>query len=189
MAISNNTGLKKAAQTLAWYNMIPNLFWSALNLAPVSIYCFSLLNPATCYIFLALSSCAIFLKHSFLNKIQAGETTRFYRRLGVHHINKVAQNGAFINSLVKKKFPGHKVVTVNRSSVAALIRQTYVFEKFHWILFLFFGFTTIDAVIKGYWIWTAILVVTNLAYNIYPNLLQQYIRLKLVSSRNRILQQ
>ena len=93
---------------------------------------------------------------------------------------RVAQNGVIINNLVKRKFPGHKAVTNKRSSIAGLISQTYMFEKFHLILFLFFSLTITYAFIKGHSAWACILLLTNIAYNIYPNLLQQYIRLKLV---------
>lgn len=59
------------------------------------------------------------------------------------------------------------------------IRDTYVYEKFHFLLFVFFTLSMVYALAKGYWGWAAVLGVTNLLYNVYPNLLQQYIRLKL----------
>ena len=61
--------------------------------------------------------------------------------------------------------------------------QTYLFEKFHFSLFLFFAFMTIHAGSHGYWYWVLILTISNLLYNVYPNLLQQYIRVKLESAK------
>jgi hypothetical protein len=180
MVLKNEGNLNKIKRTLAWYNMIPNLIWSILNLAPISIYCFTLLNYKTFYIFLTASLIPIFLKNSFLDKLQIGKTIKIYKQLGAHLINKVAQNGAIINTLIKRKFPDHKVVTRRRSSIAGLIARSYIFEKFHLILFLFFSLTIIYAFLKGHWAWACIILLTNIAYNIYPNLLQQYIRLKLV---------
>ena len=164
----------------AWYNMIPNFGWSIINLTPISIYCFTLLDQKPFYIFLALSIVPIFWRNSFLDKLQIGNTVGIYKKLGVHLVNKVAQNGVVINNLIKSKFPNHKVVTSKRSSIVGLIGQTYVFEKFHLILFLFFSLTNIYALVNRHWGWAGIILVTNIAYNVYPNLLQQYIRLKLV---------
>lgn len=179
MVSRNEKDVIRIKRTLAWYNMVPNFIWSILNLTPISIYCFTLLGYKTFYIFLTASLIPMFLKNSFLDKLQIGKTVKFYKRLGVHLINKIAQNGVIINNLIKRKFPNHKIVTKNKSSIAGLIGQTYIFEKFHLILFLFFSFTTIFAFVKGHFIWACVILLTNIAYNIYPNLLQQYIRLKL----------
>ena len=186
MVLKNEKDLNRVKRTLAWYNMIPNLIWSILNLTPIVIYCFTLLDLKTLYVFLTVSLIPIFLKNSFLNKLQIGKTVKIYKQLRVHLINKVAQNGVIINNVIKRKFPDHRIVTVNRSSIAGLISQTYLFEKFHLILFLFFSLTISYAFIKGHVIWAFIMLFTNVAYNIYPNLLQQYIRLKLTLFKKKI---
>jgi len=80
---------------------------------------------------------------------------------------------------LKRKFPEYKVVTNKESSITRLINQTYMFEKFHLILFVFFCLATVYAIVESHVCWTFIISLTNIAYNIYPNLLQQYIRLKL----------
>lgn len=169
----------KVKRTLALYNMIPNLVWSIINLTPVSIFCFTLISPGTFYLFLAISLIPAFLKNSFLDRLQIGKTTMVYRRLGVHMINKLAQNGAIVNALMKRKFPEYKVVMKKEKSISTLIYQTYVFEKFHMILFIFFSLISIYALVHGHLNWAFIILLTNIAYNIYPNLLQQYIRIKL----------
>jgi hypothetical protein len=180
MILKNAGDVNKIKRRLARYNMIPNVIWSVLNLTPISIYCFTLLKSELFYIFLTVSLIPIFLKNSFVDKLQIGKTIRIYKQLGVHHVNKVAQNGVIINNLIKRKFPDHKVVTTRKSSVSGLIAQTYIFEKFHLILFLFFSLAFITAFLKGHWTWAVVILFTNIAYNIYPNLLQQYIRLKLI---------
>jgi hypothetical protein len=180
MVLRNDKGLNKVKKTLAWYNMIPNLIWSILSLTPISIYCFTLLDSKIICIFFAVSLIPIFLKNSFLDKLQIGKTIKIYKQIGVHLINKVAQNGVVINNLIKRKYPDHKIVTNKKSSIAGLISQTYIFEKFHFVLFLFFSLTITYAFIKGHLTWACIILLTNVAYNIYPNLLQQYIRLKLI---------
>lgn len=159
--------------------MIPNLIWSILNLTPIIIFCFTVIELKLIYIFLAISAVPLFFKNSFINSLQIGKTTKTYKKLGVHLINRISQNGDIINNLLRRKFPEHKILAPNKRSVIALVNQTYVFEKFHWVLFLFFSLITGYCIYFGYWLWAPVILLTNLAYNIYPVFLQQYIRLKL----------
>lgn len=181
-----NTKNSNQAKTIALYNMIPNLLWSIINLTPISVYCFTLLDYKVFYIFLAISLSPVFFKNSFLDKLQIGRTTKVYKLFGVHLVNHVTQNGVIINRLIKRKFPEHKVVTTRRLSISRLIDQTYKFEKFHLIFFLFFCLTIAYALMKGHLRWASLILLTNIVYNIYPNLLQQYIRLKLVLFSKKI---
>jgi Glycosyl-4,4'-diaponeurosporenoate acyltransferase len=179
MSIKIEGHSKKRRTLLAWYNLIPNLIWSVLNLTPILVFFFTLIELRLIYIFLALSFIPAFLKNSIIDKLQIGKTTRTYKKLGVHLIKKVSQNGDIINALLKKKFPEHKILANRKKSISALINQTNVFEKFHLILFLFFSLIVIYSIINEYWIWAFTILFTSIAYNVYPNFLQQYIRLKL----------
>jgi len=80
---------------------------------------------------------------------------------------------------MKKKFPGYRTINYEGLSINKLLRQTYMFEKFHFIMFAFFVLITAYALVKHHFLWAVIISITNVLYNIYPNLLQQYIRLKL----------
>ncbi|MDR6846326.1 hypothetical protein [Flavobacterium granuli] len=180
MAARDMESLAKVKKTLAWYNMIANLIWSILNLGPIAFYCFRFVSYQTLCVFLTISLIPIFLKKSFIDKLQMGKTIGIYKKLRVHLINKFTQNGAIINNLIKRKFPDHKIVTPKKTSIAGLISQSYMFEKFHLILFFFFSLTIIFALLQGQLLWAIIMVLTNIVYNIYPILLQQYIRLRLI---------
>lgn len=171
--------LARIRSLVNWYNMIPNLIWSVLNLVPITVYCYNNVDHTSLYIFVAVSLIPAFLPNSFYDWIQIGKTTRLYRRLGVGIVNKLAQNGTIINKVVSKKFPGYKMIRYQRSSISKLLQQTYMFEKFHFLMFVFFLLVTFYALVKGHLWWVIIITVTNLLYNVYPNLLQQYIRVKL----------
>ena len=175
----NGQDLSKLKRLLIWYNMIPNVVWSVLNLVPISIYCYNKVDHRSLYIFMILSVIPAIFPNSFYDRIQVGRTTRIYKRLGVGFVNKLAQNGTIINRLIKKKFPGYKMILYERSSIHKLLQQTYLFEKFHFIMFLFFILVTFYAFLKGHFLWAIVISITNVLYNIYPNFLQQYIRLKL----------
>jgi hypothetical protein len=47
-------------------------------------------------------------------------------------------------------------------------------------MFVFFILITVYALIKNHFLWAMIISASNLVYNVYPNLLQQYVRLKLI---------
>jgi hypothetical protein len=162
--------------------MIPNLLLTALFLIPITYFCYTFLSPKTTYILLGLSLIPIFFPNAFFDSIQLSRSAPFYKRIGVKYINAFAQNGALLNEFLRKKHPHFKVISKNKSSIRKQYYQTYFFEKFHFALFLFFTIVTIYAVIQGHFYWVLILTISNFFYNIYPNLLQQYIRVKLKSA-------
>jgi len=171
---------------LAWYNMIPNLIWSVLNLVPVTVFCYNFVDRSSLYTFIAISILPVFFPNSFFDKIQLGKTTAIYKKLGVDLVNKLAQNGDIINKLIRKKFPGYKAISYQRSSINKLLQQTYIYEKFHFVMFVFFCLVMAYALIKTYPGWAVIVFVCNLFYNVYPNLLQQYIRVKLMLYKEKL---
>ena len=163
--------------------MIPNLLWTALFLVPITIFCFNFVNAKMIYILLGVSLIPIFFPNSFFDKIQVSWNTHWYRNIGVKYINTFAQSGSLINRILKKKYPDYKAVSPTKASIRKQYYQTYLFEKFHFSLFLIFTCMTIYAGIRGHWYWVLTLLISTLFYNIYPNLLQQYIRVKLKSAK------
>ena len=166
--------------------MMPNLIWSIIHLAPISVYCYNLLDHTLLYVFIAASFIPLFLPNAFLDKIQIGRTVQTYRRLGVNIVNQVTQNGDIINRLIRKKYPDYKAVVYQRASVHKLLQQTYAYEKFHLVMFVFFCLVTVHAIVQQHYGWAVILSLSNLLYNIYPNLLQQYIRLRLRTYKKKL---
>jgi hypothetical protein len=181
-------GMSKEAvikRTAGIYNMIPNLFWTALLLIPVTVFCYSWMEPKLFWIFFTISMLAILLPPSFFDIIQLSNTATFYKRIGVGFINRFTQNGDIVNKLLRKKYPGYQVVSKEKKSVQQFISQTYVFEKFHFMLFLFFIMIIVYSLAKGYYIWAFVFFVSNIVYNIYPALLQQYLRVRLKKTLER----
>jgi hypothetical protein len=166
----------------ATYNMVPNLIWTILFLYPVYEFASTRLPLPTALILLGGSMVPLFFPNSFFKAIQLSKNRRLYERLGVRFINKFAQNGALINRYLKKRYPQFKVVAPTRSSIIKTYKQTFLYEKFHFTLFLFTTAATVYSIVDGTLIWALVLTVCNLLYNIYPNLLQQYIRVKLTSA-------
>ncbi|KAA2238441.1 hypothetical protein F0L74_19630 [Chitinophaga agrisoli] len=175
MSVSNT----KMQRTAALYNAIPNFFWSILNLAPIAVFCYRFTDPLLFYWSLAGCSLSLFLPRAFFDRMQLGQTPAIYHKLGVHFINRFTQHGAIINQWIRKKYPQYRVIPLNRRAIRQHYHQTYMFEKFHFLLFLFFLVIIGDALVKGHIGWVLILLITNILYNVYPVLLQQYVRIKL----------
>ena len=175
----------KINRLAAAYNMIPNLVWTTLFLLPIVIFCYTLMTPKFIFILLGMSVIPICFPNSVFDAMQLSKNPAFYKRMGVKYINKFAQHGTLLNQYLRKKYPHFKTISTAKSSIAKQYYQTYFFEKFHFSLFIFFTAVTIYAAVKNYLIWALVLSICNLLYNIYPNLLQQYIRLKLASAMKR----
>lgn len=171
--------LNKPANRLAtWYNQLSNVFWSILGFAPIGYFCYVRMEPGWIYLFLALSLPVVLLPHSFYDKIQIGRTTAVYERMGVRIVRKFTQDGDWVNRLIRRRFPKYKVFD-SYPSIRKHLRRAYMIERVHFAFFLFFLYATFYALVNGYFLWALILTIANLGFNVYPNLLQQYNRLRL----------
>ena len=65
--------LLRIKRLLNWYNMIPNVAWSVLNLVPVSIYCYNRVGHRSLYIFIAVSVIPGFSRIHFSTGSKWGE--------------------------------------------------------------------------------------------------------------------
>jgi hypothetical protein len=175
--VEDAKALRKIKMQVELYNMIPNLIWSLLNLIPVGYFCYTLMPPKLFYIFLGISLAGYALPSSFYNTIQI-KKLNFLKKAGVPVAQKYAQNGTVINRLIRKKFPGYKIL-YDRKTIEGQYKRTYFFEKYHFVMLLFFLFTTVFALIQSYYLWALTIMIANIIYNIYPILLQHYTRLRI----------
>lgn len=161
------------------YNLLINLLWSGLSFVPIIIFCYTWTENNLLFLFLSLSLLPVFLPHAAIDKLQISGKAVTYKKLGVTLVQHLSQNGVFINYLIRKNYPGYKVVRHEKKSVEGLLKLTYILEKFHLVGFVFFGFISVYAFGKSLLGWALVLTITNLLFNVYPILLQQYIRVKL----------
>lgn len=173
---------KKAAAPspalLAFYNAVPNVFWSVLSLVPICIFCYQHMARPWLYVLLAASLLAYALPTAWFPYWQLSSTLPAYRKLGVPTVNRFTQHGDLINRLIRRQYPNYRHVR-HRASAAALQRTSYHQERFHLVLLLFFLFSSVYAATYGHWKWAAALTFINVLYNLYPMWLQQYLRVRL----------
>jgi hypothetical protein len=153
METKPNPKSAKIKRTVGFYNMVPNLLWSALSLVPITIFCYKEVERYILLLILIFSVVPAFFSDSLINKLQISKSAITYKKLGVGWVQLLSQNGYIINSILRKKYPGYQAIRWNQKSIKGMLRQTYVFEKFHLALFLFFCLTSVYAFYKGFVGW------------------------------------
>jgi len=141
------------------------------------------MSAKTVYIFLGISFIAHLLPQRFYNAIQVKDI-KLLKKTGVDFALKYAQYGGIINNIIKKKFPGYKVA-YNIKTLRSQYNKTYGFERFHFMVLLFFLFVIVFALANRYYLWALIFFITNIIYNVYPILLQHYTRLRIAALLNK----
>src|SRR5205085_2627227 len=146
----------------ALYNMVPNLLWSALALAPVSVFCYTHLTPRLLFLFVVFSVFPLFLPNSFLHRWRVAGSKIVYKKLGIGIVQRLSQDGEMVNAWMRRKYPNYKAVRPDQQSVRRLLRQTYVFEKFHIAMLLFFCLLSFYALSEGLFTWSAVVFLLNI---------------------------
>jgi hypothetical protein len=181
---ANSRSRTSAAAWLAVYNAVVNVFWSLLAFVPVSIFWCRVTGRIWLWVFVAVSVTPFFLPTSTLRYFALGANVTPYRQLGVPWVNKFVQHGRLINDLPRRKYPEYRR-TISRAKVPILVQNSYVQERFHWTVLLFFLLTSAYAIVHGNFGWAVLTTVINVVYNLYPIWLQQYIRLRVDRQHSR----
>ena len=160
-----------------------------LNLILIALLCSTTLAPCVIFyfrgegqlkwmvVFIGISFLVSRLPKVFYDRLQISKDLSIYKKLGVDQFKKLSTNGDLINKRIRKKYPTHRNV-INLETIQEKLNETYTIEKSHTVLFIFCLLTNIYA----FWtnsIGTAILLfIGNILFNYYPNLLQQYNRIR-----------
>ena len=128
-------------------------------------------------VFIGISYLVSRLPRKFYDKFQISRDTKIYKSLGVDKFKRFSTNGDFINRIIRKSYPNHRNVT-NLQTVNDKLNETYTIEKSHTVLLVFCLLTNVYALLTNSIGTAIILFIGNLLFNYYPNLLQQYNRLR-----------
>ena len=112
-----------------------------------------------------------------LRHLHLSPQLRAYRQLRVHLFTRFTQDSRWIKQSSRSAFEAGSVR--NKESLRALVRMTFVRERFHMAMFLFFLFSASYAALCRHFTWSILLCLSNLVYNVYPVWMQQYIRMRL----------
>ena len=156
-------------------NQAINFFWTILCFIPVIGFWMADGQMLWCYIFLGISVISLFIP---LRLLQLSSNPKFYEAAGVKTIRKYVQNGQLVNQYLRKRNPQHSLIN-GRQNAAAYLNTVAMYERYHFLCFVFFILTIGYATMHAYYIYTLLIFIANIIYNICPILLQQYNRARL----------
>jgi hypothetical protein len=176
MEPANSPEMAAIKRVAAVYNQLINFFWTILTFGPIGYFCYVAMPPSWLYGFIVSSVLPFFLPASFFQAIQLGRTTAIYHKLGLRTVRKYTQDGLLVHRLIRRQYAFYN--PVRTASIKAHLSKAATNERFHLSVFVFFLLATIYALVAGYWGWALVISISNLVYNVYPILLQQYNRIR-----------
>jgi hypothetical protein len=129
-------------------------------------------------ILVLMSGMVYFLPRSYYTLRKYERSGKRYEALGMRYFKQYVSNGDLMNRWIRRNDPTYRLIK-GPASLRSFIDQTYTAEKIH----LFFG--VIGLITAGYafqisWYgWFAYVFVANLLFNLYPILLQRYLRARI----------
>ena len=162
-------------------NQAINFFWTILCFIPVVAFWAGAGAMQMLYvlIFISLLSLAIPAK-----MLQLSGNPKFYEGLGIKFIRKLVQNGEYANRLIRKNNPQYKLIK-DKAHAAQYMRTIIMYERYHFLCFVFFLLSAVYAVITARYAFAAVILVANIIYNVSPILLQQYNRARVLRLNNK----
>lgn len=160
-----------------------------LNLVLIALLCSTTLAPCVLFyfrgpgevkwliVFIAISYLISRLPKRMYDRFQISSDVKIYRKLWVAGFKKLSTNGDLINKAIRRKYPAHRNVK-NIETIREKLDETYTIEKSHTVLFVFCLLTNIYALLTKSFVTATILFAGNILFNYYPNLLQQYNRIR-----------
>jgi Glycosyl-4,4'-diaponeurosporenoate acyltransferase len=155
----------------------------ASNWTSAYIFCYRYMGRAWLWAFVAASLIAFVVPACKLSYLELSSTVTTYRKLRVHWVNHFVQHGSLINHFLRQRYPEYRR-TRSRAWTANLLQSTYLQERFHWTVLLFFLLSSLYGISRGYPGWALLITIINVLYNLYPIWSQQYIRVRLNRSRS-----
>ncbi|MGF7079935.1 hypothetical protein [Mucilaginibacter sp. UYCu711] len=147
-------------------NQAVNFFWTILCFIPVIGFWLTA-DLFTCYVFIGVSAASLLLPAKLL---QLSNQHKFYEKLGIKLIRKFVQNGEYINAFLKKRNPQYKIIR-GKLGATGYMKTVIMYERYHFLCFIFFLLTDILAVISGRYSWAVFIFLANIVYNVCPILL------------------
>lgn len=156
-------------------NQAINFFWTILCFIPVIICWYTANSLAPCYWFLALSLLCLFIPSRLL---QLSNNPVFYTRAGIKFFRRFVQNGDYANRLIRKNKPEYTLIKSKRGALA-YTKTLAMYQAYHLCCLVFFMLTMVYALINKYYLLGFMILLSNVVYNVYPVLLQQYNRARI----------
>ena len=163
-------------------NQIINLFWTMVAFATFGIYWGHYFaekrSPLTFTIFITVSILTCAIPSTWLSAMTINKYRKTYERIGVKLLLFFVQNGTLVNRIQRKHSKKNGLIH-NRTQAQNYLKTIAMQERFHYGCLALFFLTTISAFTTEKPGMALLIMLSNILYNIYPILLQQYNRLRI----------
>jgi hypothetical protein len=102
--------------------------------------------------------------------MQLSAAPKFYERFGVKTIRRFVQDG----DIASKRLRSEGRVIMNKARAQKYLQTIEMYERYHFLCFVFFLLTSFHAAANSKAAAALIIAACNIIYNVYPLLLQQY---------------
>lgn len=165
-------------------NHFLNLFWTVLFFAPVVWYWYLTGLDSWWYAFLLISGVAIFAPKKILEGLTFSKRPKHFEKWGVKTVRWFAQDGTWASQFKTNTGQG-KARIRNAKEARQYLKTIEMYERFHWMCFIFFLLSSFHAFAKGQILLGLLITLANLPFNWGSLILQQYnkLRIRAVLSR------
>lgn len=161
---------------------VPSVLWTAVSLGPVFLFCAHNLPLGRTICFLVGASVSTLLPKAALERFALSTSRTAYERLGVPSLTKFTQDAGWLRRMGGSSKPRARR---DKESLRRIVRDTWMRERFHLGVFVFLFLCSAAAALQRKGIWLFALILINVFYNVYPILLQQYLRLRVTRCQGR----
>jgi hypothetical protein len=127
---------------------------------------------------LGLSFLPCVLPRSYYRAGAVASARRLYGPPGILLFKRITPNGDLVNRLARRRYPGYRVLG-GRADLAKYLEGMRSGERAHLVFLLMGLFTAVYAARIGWHRWALFLTLGNVAFNLYPVMLQRYNRARL----------
>jgi hypothetical protein len=163
-------------------NQLINVFWTVVSFTAVGyywgLYFAEKRAPLTLVVIVILSILFYLTPRKWLSLLTLSNNRRIYERIGVRLILWFVQNGTFVNR-IQRKFGKQRGMISSRKNALAYLSTIDMQERYHYCCLVFFALSSVSALVTGRTEEAFYISLSNIVYNIYPILLQQYSRLRI----------
>ena len=154
-------------------NALINVVWTIVGFFPICLFWYPEGISFTFYIFLFISFLAGCLPERTYISLHISKNIKVFEKLGVRSVRRFMQTVDFN----KNKGKGIK----------GYLKKLSMFERYHYMCFVFFQATAFYACFQQKLILALLITCINLIYNIFPILVQQYNKIRILKIYNTFL--
>jgi hypothetical protein len=154
-------------------NALINVIWTIIGFFPICLFWYYEEINFLFYILLLTAFLAGCLSERVYISLHISKDIKVYEKLGVRFVRRFMQTGNF---------------SKNRGSgIKGYLKELSMFERYHYICLVFFQATAFYACFNHKLILALLVACSNLIYNVYPILLQQYNKIRMLKIYRTVL--